>query len=452
VCYLVESASLISLCGSDQACGWHTLRQGAFLHKFQLPKLVSHGLLWLAVAIGAILYCRHFRYDADDPPGVTLYVEAARCMLDGKPLQTCNPFYTYPPISALLTIPMIPLPLVLQNLIWYALTLGGLSGCLVLSARLTQRLGSTAWTADERGWLYAIGILMSLKFVFAAIASQNYDVIVVLLVLVGLMRLIEARPRSSIWAGVAFGCAAALKATPLVFIPYLLFKRHYLAATAMVIALVIASSLPDLAFTLGRSTSEGSYLLAWLHQVALPALTENMGDSPHVFWGAMNTNNNSLRGLVGMFVPDGDPSFTATLYSVYASYAFVVTFLIGSSGHSRSALTIDGALLLISMLMLSPMSSESHYVAMTLAVFAVTAVWLKGDAVLRQFAGYFLIVSFLLVNAAARDIVGRTITTWAKNHRLLVIDVLLFLVPFAFLVLGSQPMTRLRTQLRPVVR
>lgn len=412
--------------------------RGRLLRNSQLSRV--HGLSCVAVAIAAILYCRHFREDA----GVTLYVDAARCMLDGKALQACNPFYTYPPIVALATVPLIPLPLVLQNLIWYALTLGGLGGCLVFSARLAQHLGVTAWTTDERRWLYAIGTLVSLKFMFAAVASQNYDMVVVLLILAGLVHLIEHQSRSSTLAGVAFGCAAALKATPLVFLPYLLFRRQYRAAAAMAIAVVVASALPDLAFTLARRAGEESYLLAWLHQVAAPALTENLQNSAHTFWGATNTNNNSLRGLVGMFIPDYDPSFQATLYAVYASYVLIVAFLISRSGNHRGAAVIDGALLLISMLMLSPMSSESHYVALTLAIFVVTAMWIKGDAELRLIARYFLILSFLLVNAAARDIVGTVLTTWAKDHRLLVIDVLLFLVPFALLVLRPQPATQLR--------
>ena len=405
---------------------------------------MQFGLFGFALAVGAGLYCRHYW---DDAPGVTLYVEAARCMLDGKALQTCNPFFTYPPIFALVTIPLIPLPLVLQNLTWYALTLGGLGGCLVLSARLAQRLAVTAWAPDERYWLYAIGILLSAKFFVAAMASQSYDMGVVLLILLGLLRLGEDQPSSSIWAGIAFGCAAALKATPLVFLPYLLLKRHYRAAAAMAIALAVGSALPDLVFKVGGA-GEQSYVLAWLHQVAAPALTENIQNSPHFFWSATNTNNNSLRGLVGMFMPDGASSFKVTLYTVYAAYLAIIAILIGGSGRSRSALTIDGVLLLISMLMLSPMSSESHYVALMPAIFALAAVWLKGEAALRKPAGYLLIISFFLINVAARDIVGAAITAWAKDHRLLVIDVLLLLLPFALLVLRSQPGTQLRTGAR----
>ena len=383
----------------------------------------------LLLVVGAILYCRHYW---DDAPGVTLYVEAARCVLDRLPPQICNPFYTYPPIFALMTIPLVPLPLVLQNLAWYLLTIGSLVGCLMLSVRLAQRLAPEGWSTRDLAWLYGIGILLSLKFVFAATASQSYDALVVLLILVGLVGLAEDRPGGPpIWSGLSLAFAAALKATPLLFLPYLVVKRHYRTAAVMAIALVIISLLPDLLFTIGRGSSQGNFFLAWLHQVAQPALTEKLAGNPNAFWVASNPNNNSLRGLVGMFVSDGAPTFKTFLYPVYAIYSAIVALIILRTGNNRSAPIIDGALLLVSMLMLSPMSSESHYVALVLPIFAMVALWQKGDPGIRKIAGFFLLAIFVLTNAAARDLVGVTVTAWAKDYRLLVIAVLLFPLFFA---------------------
>jgi hypothetical protein len=165
--------------------------------------------------------------------------------------------------------------------------------------------------------------------------------------------------------------------------------------------------------------------------------------SPHVFWKAVNTNDNSLRGRVGMFIRDADPSTKTMLCAVYAAYVLVIAFLGSRSGDHKEAAVIDAALLLISMLMLSLMSSESPFVAWTLATFVVAAMR-KADAEPRLIARYLLILSFLLINAAARDIVGMVLTIWAKDHRLLVIDALLFLVPFALLVLRTHPTTQPR--------
>jgi hypothetical protein len=395
-------------------------------------------LLWLAVALGAIVYCNHYRENA---PGVTLYVEAARCLLDGLRLQGCNPTYTYPPIFALVTIPLVPLPLVLQNLAWYLLTLGALAGCFMLSGRLAQRLVPDDWSGRELAWLYGIGFLLTLKFALAVIGNQSYDALMVLLVLAGLAGLAEDRPGwSPVWAGVSFGCAAALKATPLLFLPYLVFKRHYRTAAVMATVLVVVSILPDLIFSVGRKSGDGGYLLAWLHQIAQPALTEQMNGNPHTFWFATSPNNNSLRGLIGIFVDDYDPtsSFKKILYPVDAVYAVIVALLIWRTRESRPALAIDGALLLISMLALSPMSSQSHYIALVLPIFAMVAVWQKGDAAMRKVAGVFIIANVVLTNATSKDLAGTVITQWAKEHRLLIGDALLFLVFFAILVFRAQ--------------
>ena len=392
-----------------------------------LPRVWLKIVLGLLLAVGAILYCRHYW---DDAPGVTLYVEAARCMLDRVPPQICDPFYTYPPIFALLTIPLVPLPLVLQNLAWYLLTIGSLIGCFILSARLARRLVPDDWSTRDLGWLYGIGLLLSLKFVFAATASQSYDALVVLLILAGLTGLAEDRSeRPPVWTGVSLALAAALKATPLLFLPYLVFKRHYRTAAVMAVALVVISLLPDLLFTIGRGSNQGNFFLAWLHQVAQPALTEKLAGNPNAFWVASNPNNNSLRGLVGMFVSDGTPTFKTFLYPVYAIYSAIVALIIWRTGDNRVG--TDHRRRLAAGQHVDVVSDVSESLCRVGApIFAVVALW-QGRSQYPQDRRIFLLAIFVLTNAAARDLVGVTVTAWAKDHRLLVIAVLLFPLFFA---------------------
>jgi hypothetical protein len=387
------------------------------------------------VAAGAVLYCRHY---AEDAPGLSLFVEAAQCMLGGEPLQSCNPTYTYPPIFAFVTIPLVPLPRVAQNLVWYLVTLGSVTGCVVLSARLARRLVAGDWSRRELLWLYGLGLALSVKFILATVGNQSYDAAVVLLVLAGMAGLGDDRGSTPLWAGASLAGAAALKATPVLFLPYLVVRRRYRAAAAMAAVLVAISVLPDLVFTLGRPTAPGSYLVAWLHQVAAPALTEKMSGNPHTFWFAANPNNNSLRGLVGLFIEEPERGFSAVLYAVYALYAGVVGLVILASRNGRAAPAIDGALLLISMLMLSPMSSQSHYIAVLLPLFGAVAVWLKGDPPMRSAAAAVLIATVVLTNATSKDLVGAVATQWAKEHRLLVSDALLLCAFYLMLALRTR--------------
>jgi hypothetical protein len=212
------------------------------------------------------------------------------------------------------------------------------------------------------------------------------------------------------------------------------------AAAVMTIVLAFASVLPDLVFTVGR-TSGDTYLAAWLHQVAQPALTEKLDGNLHTFWFATNPNNNSLRGLVGLFVDDhsAPANFKIAMYSVYAIYCAFVALLILRTRDARAAAAIDGALLLISMLLLSPMSSQTHYVALIPAILAVVAIWRKGDPAMRKLAGALVIAHLALTNATSKDLVGAAVTFWAKEHRLLVSDALLFVMFFAVLVFRLQP-------------
>src|SRR5215468_1860127 len=130
-------------------------RDGLMVNSLTMSKLLTI-LPWFAIVVGAVVYCSNFW---DKAPGLSLYLEAAQCMLRGMPLQSCDPTFTYPPIFAFVMIPLIPLPLVLQNLIWYLMTLGSIVGCVTLSARMAQLIVPDDWSEHDLAWLYGLGVL-----------------------------------------------------------------------------------------------------------------------------------------------------------------------------------------------------------------------------------------------------------------------------------------------------
>src|SRR5262249_12194737 len=88
--------------------------------------------------------------------------------------------------------------------------------------------------------------------------------------------------------------------------------------------------------------------------------------APFAFWDGANILNHSLRGAISLNVDEAHHRglFEAALASVDGCFMVVVGTLLAISPRRPQSIAIDGSLLLIAMLMLSPMTSRSHYVAL----------------------------------------------------------------------------------------
>jgi hypothetical protein len=399
----------------------------------RLPQLMRQFLArywgWIAVLVAAIAYYPRF---IKEPAGMMQFPAGAQCLLDQIPLQQCDATFTYPPLFAFAMIPFAPLSMPWRDLLWYAVSLLALLVIFVLSDKLARRAVASSWSERELFWLRLLTFFLSLKFVLAVLANQSYDAIVFLFVVCGISFLVSGRDAL---AGVAFAIGAALKTTPLLFLAYLLFKRRYLAFVVGIVVFLAASFLPDLFFT-PTGTTHG-YFEAWLLQVAGPALAEKMSGNPHTFWFATNPNNYSLRGIVGMFVNEYNNAvqFRPIMYPVYAAYVAIVAGMLWMTRERDDLIAVDGALLAISMLMLSPMTSRSHLVALTLPYAVLCAFCLK-DRVYGRFGALVLGASFLLATASSNDAVGTAMSRFSGEYRLLSFGILLLLVYFG-VIIGS---------------
>ena len=141
---------------------------------------------------------------------------------------TRGELFTYPPFAALVFVPfgLIPSTTAAQ-ILWVLLNDGALLGILALSIRAIRPDLPT-----RARWLWALGLSAPAFFldpVFLSIRNGQVDVLITLLVvwdLAGPRKL----GRKSVPAGVLTGVAAAIKLTPLIFIPYLLLTRRGRAA------------------------------------------------------------------------------------------------------------------------------------------------------------------------------------------------------------------------------
>jgi hypothetical protein len=363
---------------------------------------------WLGFCVAAAAYYPRFALR----PGLSLYTQAAGCLTHLQTITDCALAFTYPPIFAFVMIPFLALPHVAQTVIWYLISLG----CVVLACRIAEaiavRLIPGPWSQRDLAWLRVLSVLLGLKFILAVLENEAYDLLVLPVLLAGVLALVEGY---AVWAGVALAAAAALKVTPLLFLPYLLLRRQFVAAGVFVVALGVLSILPDLFFT--PAGAPHGYLVAWLHDIGAASLLERGATVKLPFWDGPNPYNLSLRGALARMV-DGTPwqaHFFVLLRATQLVFAGLIGILILISLRLKALIPVDACLLIIAMLMLSPMTSRSHFVNLLLPFFVLVAAWLK-DRHTPRLGATVLVLSFIGGTGIPRDLAPRALTEFMRDH------------------------------------
>ena len=382
---------------------------------------------WLGLLAASAAY--YPRFIKSDDLGMLLYPQAAQCLLDHQVLQTCAGPFTYPPGFAFVMIPMTLLPMGLRLLVWYLITIAATVGIYNLSERIASRLFTTPFSYNELAWARPIGIILSLKFVLAVLENQAYDAFSLVFILIGLASLADGRDNAG---GAALGFAAAIKATPLIFLPYLLVKRRFAAAAAFVVVLLLVSYAPDLFFK-PAGGAEG-YFHAWLRQIAGASLFDPEA-AKFAFWSGANALNHSLRGAVSLQINEVTHAglHKLVLYGLDLAFIALAAALIMLRKAERDLIAIDGSILLIGTLMLSPMTSRSHYIVLILPYVTLTMVMLR-DQVTRGLGIAVLAISFFFLTATSNDVAGQAVSEWAYLHSFLVIGALTLMIYVAVIV------------------
>jgi Glycosyltransferase family 87 len=384
---------------------------------------------WIVLIVTAAALYPMFGRSSDMGP---LYSTAAGCILRGDALLTCLPPYPYQPALAIFFIPLAFLPPVLQRLIWYVIFVG----CLVIAVRLTEAIAERLYPGSTRGqklfWLRTIMLVTCGKHFLDVITYASHDPLSLAIIMFATWALFNGREAAG---GLWLAVAAAIRASPLIYLPYLVLKRRVLASLVFIFALLAVSLIPDLVGAL-RGGYTG-YLTDWLAQIVGPALVPGTS-SKLVFWDIWNGSNlynQSLRGLINRFAtgPVFGLSPTMILIVVDGVFAAIVGVLLLMSPRRKEYVAIDTVVLLIAMLALSPMTSRYHYIFVLPGVILATAATMS-DPRLRTLGTWVLVASFLLRAGTSNDLAGQRITDFAYSYGFMPLGAIALYIIFGAMV------------------
>lgn len=355
------------------------------------------------------------------------FLTAARQMREGTAIH--NPgltTYSYPPLMALLAVPFSDLSIRNSHLAWFAVNAVALLAMFLWCWRLA---GAPGWIALDWKWtgIFWLGILLAGRYILAPLQHQQFDVVITA-VLAGGVLLIW---RGHDWlGGCSLGAAAAMKCTPLLFAPYLVWRGKYVAAGLLLAVSVLLNVVPDL---VSPQLDGDSYLRDWKNTYLNFA-----GNSAPGVWHSDLTLNQSLGGSLnrlmrlGLGLPVKEahlagrelPAWAADNLKglTYGTGLLLLGICLLRFGRpfrgaplvetarpvdwQQMRTPVEASAIFCLMLLLSPMSSKAHYIVLLLPC------WLVVRYLVETHAGWSGILFGVLVVTGpltTKGIVGKSV-------------------------------------------
>jgi hypothetical protein len=244
---------------------------------------------YYAAGLGILLALSIWFLRREESEWENVYVRAAHQLRNGRDIYQAGISYSYPPFATLLALPFTWLPAQAQRPVWLAVNLSALALMLRSAWRLAggPPLNRAAGLRPRERSAALLGGVCGIFYLHNCLAHQQTDIVLGAMVVAGCLALSRERP---LLAATWFGLAAAMKCTPLLWCPYLVWRRRPVAAAWLVAVAFGANLLPDVV----RPPGTGSL---WLAEYATRILAPlNNGDHVIGTWHSAVVYNQSLDG------------------------------------------------------------------------------------------------------------------------------------------------------------
>jgi alpha-1,2-mannosyltransferase len=338
--------------------------------------VLAGGLALLVFAFGVVVWLAGWHVGADS----AVYRAGALTLVHGDPLYTRDVLtalpdwvrlpFTYTPAAAPL---FLPLALVPSGLVWGVIAVLSVVALMVVVTVVSSPPGRSSLLGRSR-WALPAGTAaaLALEPVWKTLFLGQINLILMAFVVLDVLVLAA---RGSRWAGVLIGVAAAIKLTPLIFVPHLFFTGRWkdgLRAVGTFVALeaVMFAVIPVDAARFWRDSATDPSRVGSVHWIF----------------------NQSLNGLVNRATHLA-PWSLAVAVGVAAVLAVPAVWLVVRL-HRRGE---DAAALLVTAfygLLLSPVSWSHHWVwcVPLITLLVVKARWWAATAVAALFVSQIVML------------------------------------------------------------
>jgi hypothetical protein len=308
----------------------------------------------------------------------------------------------------------------------------------ILARRLTgKRLRLRAETAEGELSLASAALVVPLlltdRFVSTNLDHLQVNLLLFALVLGGLE--LGARGRGAA-GGVLIGLSSALKVMPLVFVPYLLWRRKWKPAAAAVVTWAALSASP--ALVLGPSRLVGE-IAAWRAEVAKGWGVGKMNQSAFALFDRLLGHGFPPFAVPGdPSVPEsGNPLPVVATAALALSVALLALRLFRGAANGSKAELCEWSAVFAASALFSPVAWKAYFCVLLLPNALLFAAW--RDAALpvptRRIAGSLLLAAALCAWLPAPGLVGGSLSGRLEMSSLPALSALILL--FASLWLRS---------------
>jgi len=364
----------------------------AWLKRYAVP---------LLAAVFLVAYAPAFFRDYQDSQW-KLYCKAATRLAAREMIHVDEKYaYAYPPAMAMLSMPLAPLPELASHAVWYLINVAAVGVLVIASWRLAGGASLLGLTGTWR-WVFIMGMVLAGRHLISPLENQQYDLVIAAFLMTGCLTLVRGRE----WTGgLLMGLAASMKLTPVLFVPYLVWRGRPKAAAAVVAVAALLNVMPD---ALWPQANGNTYLGDW-HRNCIRTVVEGApGDWLHT---KANILNQSLAGMVNrawthglplnyaLYLPKKEglsPEQAAEsrwfLYSLELLLAGITACRMGRAFQrepdvaaqpgisvplNRLRQSFEFSAVMCLMILFSPMSSKAHYAPLLLPTFLLVRIALE---------------------------------------------------------------------------